>query len=295
MNQNIRIPEGELWASIDGIIANATARKAALVEQDRAKGVVLTDNPVALMLMRPEVVALGEAAGEYQEQEDVDILSSLGPLPSWPLVRCRFVRGQGAYMTARNSWDAYVPVRDLLVANGWTQGEIYRVITRLFPTQHVYGVLSVVFHEFPDGYRVLMGVRSAKLAGKNKGDASFPGGLVHPGETLAQAADRQLSEEGGCGTVVPMPGFAFDVHNAAPSMTFVRGVMIDSTEVKDSFEWTEKMMIWVPRRAARAAVDGDSRDLVAAFRARGIEVPDELKVAPDAAGPARTILDAFSF
>ncbi|MDN3718421.1 NUDIX domain-containing protein [Roseibium salinum] len=80
-------------------------------------------------------------------------------------------------------------------------------MSRLYPDAPRIGV-SVLCHR--DG-RVLMVKR-----GKDpyKGHWSLPGGLVELGETLLEAAERELLEETGAKAHLEMPAETFDSHSA---------------------------------------------------------------------------------
>jgi ADP-ribose pyrophosphatase YjhB (NUDIX family) len=159
----------------------------------------------------------------------------------------------------------------------------------------VYGVLTLLFHRDGNGELfVLMGIRGKKLAGTNVGFASFPGGLVKPGEKLPEAAIRELREEGACGNIEIFPGFAMGPHNAAPSVTFMRAGRTTSLNVAESYEWEGKTMTWIPAEAVRIALfKEDNASLVNAFRSQSLNVEDSLAIAPDAVLPAKILLDTF--
>jgi ADP-ribose pyrophosphatase YjhB (NUDIX family) len=283
---NIQNINPELLTKIQGVIAEVTADRVASIEKQRAEGKKLTNNPTAIMTKRPFPYEGQPTRGDHEDE--ILVIN-----PDRRIQRYRFEHDEVGYLSAWAPWPAYELVQKMLKEAGWNTEEIYAVITHLFPRNHVYGVLTVPFHRTSQGTNVLIGIRGKKLAGTNTGTASFPGGLVKPGERVEDAALRELTEEGVCGKVDIFPAFAFGEHNAAPSITFVRAAHVTSKELRESYEWEGKTMIWVPLSVVAQALNGDNKALVQAFRSQDIEVADTLPIAGDVIEPAKVILDTF--
>jgi len=285
------LPEGKL-AQFAQIIRDVIAESREKRESDIAAGKMLTNNPVPVMLTRP-MPCPGNAPPPADHEEDVMVYRE-----DRRIQRHRFSIGESTYAEARDAWAAYKPIEAALKELGWSYEEIFRAVPEIFdPMHHVYGVLTLLFHYREDGKaEALMGIRSARLAGTNVGFASFPGGLVKPGECLENAALRELKEEGALGQIEIYPGFSMGAHNAAPSVTFMRAGRTTSREVAPSYEWAGKLMAWVPVAFIRDALFYDDREpLTHAFRSQGIEMDDQagVDIAGDAILPAKILLEQF--
>lgn len=283
------VPQATL-AEFKLLIAQSIATTSAQVQADIDAGKHLTDNPVAVMNTRP--TPCSGATPPHDDEEDIWIYRS-----DRRIQRHRFSIGQNGYISARNAWAAYAPIQKALEELSWNEEDIFNVITDIFPPgHHVYGALTLLFHQKNEesDTLVLMGIRGNKLAGMNVGYASFPGGLVKPGENLPNACIRELKEEGARGNIEIFPGFSMGPHNAAPSVTFMRAGRTTSTDVADSYEWEGKTMIWVPKQAVTNLLfNGENTALVEAFRAQGLNPKDDLAIAPDAVLPAQILLEQF--
>ncbi|MCW1892036.1 MAG: hypothetical protein KIH65_002220 [Candidatus Uhrbacteria bacterium] len=284
-------------ATLDGfrsLIQRTIETASAEVEAERALGKELTNDPVAVMLVRPTPSPLAHPPNK--DQEDFILYRDDRRIQSM-----RFTTGQNNYIDARNAWKAYGPIQKQLEALDWTEEEIYHVMMDIFPLgHHVYGVLTLLFHHTTDrgeGH-VLMNIRGDKLAGTNVGYASFPGGLVKPGEDLETACIEELNQEGAKGEFYIFDGFTMGVHNAAPSITFMRAGLTttDDIDLEASYDWLGKTTIWVPEGAVRSAIfKGDNTGLVTAFRDHELLVKSDLAIAPDAILPAKGLFEQFVF
>ncbi|MBI4138939.1 NUDIX domain-containing protein [Candidatus Uhrbacteria bacterium] len=202
----------------------------------------------------------------------------------------RFSRGETTYFSARRFWDAFALIRALLLEDGATVEDFLRLGPTLLPW--TFGILTLARRWDANGEsHVLVGIRSKELAGRHVGTVSFPGGLVKPGETIEQAARRQMKEECGIELTGMCPGYAIGHHPNAGSTTFVSVAdAASSGDVTDSFEWKGGKALWAPVASVLKAIEGDTTAMVDVFRKAGHDVNEGAPIAPDAADPARILL-----
>ncbi len=260
----------------------ATTRTAALTEavrregtaqimRDRAAGKVLKDNPVATVtgfgiLNRPSAQV---DSGCVTTDQIVTAGGQIVPIR----------RGKITYFASRVTWPAYPQVRACLESLGGPPDSagIDLALFAFFP--HLAGVMGFLHH---DG-KLIMNVRAQALAGTHSGMASFPAGLVTPNETLATALIREVDEEVP-GVSVAWTDWSLTLNPDAPNVTFGRrGEALAPPELTGSWEAEGKQHVWVPAAAIQEAVAGDSGALTDAFRLSGVQVGEDLAIAPDAA------------
>ena len=292
---------------INRIIAEAVATAKAKEETQRAGGMVLNDNPIASLKSWIVLDDRSPRDDVPPGQENFFLLEQIsgGRLRQH---RAHLTVGETTYLSSRRTWSAFAPVRALVVkalqAVSFDQVEgrsvealAHELMPILFDGRFCYGVGTVVLHEEEGVGHVLMGVRAKALGGVNVGTASVPAGLVKPGQSLSDAARHELLTETGLVADAVHPGFAYANHQDAASTTFVRLSILTAgrRDVKPSYEWERGTLVWVPRNALIAAIKDptDNKRLVAPFRAAGLSVADDLRVAPDIAGPALALLTDY--
>lgn len=272
----------------DAAIRAAKARRA----EEIARGVKLFDGTMATMKgwLHP-----AETVIDNDSDNELFTLWKAVNTGNQNVVRCDadpmiFERGTTTYFTARDTWEAFVPIRNLIMESGASEEEFYHVGPVLFPW--TFGVLTLLRRYDTDmAPHILVGIRSKQLAGRHVGTVSFPGGLVHPKESIEHAARRQMREECGIEIETMENGFAIGLHPNAPSTTFMCVANTTSHEVSDSFEWKGGQAVWASEESVIQALDGNNSAMVGAFRKVGLDVNEGVAIAPDAAEPARLLLN----
>lgn len=254
-------------ARIRELVAKTVEESKAREEDERAAGKILENNPVARQMAEAQSRDFGRVPeGSEYFQRFVCPSSFSGTL--------YLFTGTTRYLESRRQWKAYQSAVDLLCEVGrQDEDPLYTIF------HYVPGVMIFVTNQD----RILAGIRSRQLAGTHVGMVSFPAGLVKPGELLEDAAWRQLGEESGIHHLEVKP-VAVDVRNPdAPQTTYCFKGVTKEHELHETFEAEGKTFIWVSvRDCLDPAIAGDMRPMIAAFRARGINVPDDLRIAPDA-------------
>jgi ADP-ribose pyrophosphatase YjhB (NUDIX family) len=284
---NASVLEPHLRTEINRLIGEASAKAEEQEAAERASGKKLFDSPKATLLAWPAPLA---EADEPKGAEHVHLLSG----STDHFKRCVLQTGETSYLTARRTWKAYVPVMELLRQKlSVPHDKAERLGPSLFP--YVYGVVTVLRRYEGNASYILVGVRSQKLAGMNVGMASFPGGLVDPGEPLKLSGPRELFEEGMRGHIRTMSGFAFEAHPDCPSITFSMLAETESREVLPSYEWEGRSLVWAEESAVWRALrePRDNHELRAAFGKHGIVVAEDLRFAPDVS-QALSLLKMFA-
>jgi len=199
------------------------------------------------------------------------------------------------------SWHGQNGVRARLAAAGYTETQIVNELMGEVYDGVCYGILTLARTTSDD--KILVGLRSTKIAGEYGGFISLPGGLVHPNEPLVHAATRQVTEEIGPEFVAELAlndsRITCGEHTSAPSFTFiVEGTYAGKTERThqstgvDILEWGNKgKLVWLPRSMlAQAIADKDMRHVIGTFREAGLNVPDTTQLAGDIIAPIRELL-----
>lgn len=277
-----------LQAKIDEIKKEKHAQAEAREEADRNAGKVLTNNPVAVMREWPT-----EYDPEQSAQSDNEKILCFSSKNGNVLRQRRlwFPRGQLGYLEARRFWDAYKPVKELLLEDGATDEEFFELGPTLFPW--TYGILIIVRVRDEKGVpHLLVGIRSAQLAGRHVGTVSFPGGLVKPNERIMDAASRQMQEECKLQPDAYYDGVAIGNHPNAGSTTFICVAnMKKFGDVGDSFEWKGGKAVWAPEEAVKSALAGDTQAMVDVFHRADINIAEGAPMAPDVVQPASLLLN----
>lgn len=282
----------DLVEECNAIKAAAMAAAVGKEKDEIARGVKLFDGPLATMLewfrpMNPEI-------RPGSDEEDF-VLWQPGADGDPNGIRCmtrrlRFLRSQTTYLTARRTWDAFAPVKELVKKNGASEDDFLNVAPVLFPW--TFGVLMLLRrYDANKAPHILVGIRSKELAGRHVGAASFPGGLVRPKESIEQTARRQMREECGIELETMENGFAIGHHPNAPSTTFLCVADTESEDVANSFEWKGGRAVWASEDSVKLALDGDSSAMADAFRRAGMDWSMSISIAPDALAPAKLLLN----
>ncbi len=270
--------------------------------EEIARGVNLFCGPLATMMEWFRLVPWKDIGMPTERNEEDLVLWHAGSSCDPDLICCqegnvrinskhaRFNRGTTDYLVARRTWDAFVPIRDLIRKSDASEEDFLRVAPVLFPW--TFGALTLLRRYDADrAPHILVGIRSKELAGRHVGTVSFPGGLVRPKESIERAARRQMREECGIELETIENGFAIGLHPNAPSTTFMCLANTTSRDVTTSFEWKGGRAVWAPEESVKQALDGDNRAMVGAFRKAGLDVNEGAAIAPDAAAPARLLLN----
>jgi ADP-ribose pyrophosphatase YjhB (NUDIX family) len=277
---SFRVPEPSLLLDINTLIGAEISAAPARVGNAGRESKIIENKPVATISAYPY------PSSDHLCGDDEEPFIAIG----CDTDRYKFRRGPACgYIDSWSTWPAYKKVVALLKQQGWNDPEIRQAIPMLFEYRQTYGVLAMVSHQTT--HRILMGVRGSTSAGSYVGCLSFPGGLVHPGESLRDAVLRQTEEAGVCGTLSLRQGFAFGLHHSAPSVTFMCAAETATEEIRTSYKWERRRLIWVPHRAVSELLFlGSNRGVLEAFRKADINVPDTLKLAPDALSPAQNVM-----
>jgi ADP-ribose pyrophosphatase YjhB (NUDIX family) len=277
-------------------IKAAAIRAAKAREADEiARGVKLFSGFVATMEEWPQPVSPKDIVLPADKNEEDIVLWQAGSSCDPDLIRCqaghiRFNRGTADYIIARRTWDAFAAIRKYIMESGASEEDFLRVAPVLFPW--TFGVLTLLRRYDDHGEpHILVGIRSKELAGRHVGTVGFPGGLVHPKESIERAARRQMREECGIEIETMESGFAIGLHPNAPSTTFMCVATTISQKVTDSFEWKGGKAVWATEESVKDALVGDTQAMVKAFRKAGLDVSEGVPIAPDAAAPARLLLN----
>jgi ADP-ribose pyrophosphatase YjhB (NUDIX family) len=261
------------------LILESEARGAEQEAKDRAVGKDLRNDPLGRMLeIAPLRSCVLPPVGGLLD-EVVLIHTPEGPV--WT----RLATSATRFLDSRRQWGAFEEVGKILRANLTEEGAL-TAIHELFLFS--FGAMGICRRYEPDGTSyVLMGIRGAKLATLNVGQASFPAGLAKPNESVECTLLREFEEETGVGVgqVLRYPGFATFRFPDACSMTFT-GMLETKTRqpLKSCYEVKGKTFTWVPEHAlAETIAAGMNKELVQAFRDNDINVPDDLKVTNDGA------------
>lgn len=259
---------GQLQSEIRRLIAASARQAEAREDAERRSGKLLVNGLVARLMFPP---LLPDEIPETFFPQSYELAHLYEDGETRPRL---LVVGETRYLASRHQWGAYKPALKILQDNGI---EDESLLYSLF--HYVLGVIVFV----KNNGRILIGLRSANLGGTHTGMLSFPAGLMEPGETLSRAAFGELNEESGIGAV------QFDLRIVAvrnpdaPSTTFCMMAETVQSKVRETFEAKGKKFIWVSiADVLRPALVGDTKPMVAAFRAQGIDIPDEVKIAPDA-------------
>ena len=274
----------------DAAIKAAEKREA----EEIARGVKLFGGPVATMQEWIHPSRSWETqVGDMEDFVEWELEDSDRAHPGCLVHRAnpkQFLRSTSDYLIARRTWDAFVPVRNLIMESDANEEDFRHVGPVLFPW--TFGVLTLLRRYDANGEpHLLVGIRSKQLAGRHVGTVSFPGGLVHPKESIERAARRQMREECGIEIETMENGFAIGLHPNAPSTTFMCVANTTSHEVSKSFEWKGGNAVWATEESVKQALDGDDRAMVGAFRKAGLDVNEGVPIAPDAAEPASLLLN----
>jgi ADP-ribose pyrophosphatase YjhB (NUDIX family) len=272
-------------------IAAAKKREA----EEIARGVKLFGGPLATMEEWFRPVPSKDIGLPADKNEEDIVLWQAGSSCDPDVIRCqaghvRFNRGTTDYLVARRTWDAFVPTRHLIMESDASEEDFRRVGPVLFPW--TFGVLTLLRrYDANREPHILVGIRSKELAGRHVGTVSFPGGLVRPKESIERAARRQMREECGIEIETMESGFAIGLHPNAPSTTFMCVANTTSHVVSDSFEWKGGKAVWTTEESVKQALNGNTEAMIGAFRKAGLDVNEGVPIAPDAAAPARLLLN----
>lgn len=263
----------EALARIREMVAEAVREAEAKEDDERRAGKVLVDNPVARQMAAATPIHWGAIPAGSEYYECISCLNS-----SKQPVELYLFTGTTRYLESRRQWKAYKPAVELLREYGIWNREGEDPLYGIF--HYVPGVMVFI----TNGDRILAGVRSRNLAGTHVGMVSFPAGLMKPGETLDDAAIRQLKEESG----IDFPEFDYDAAEArnpdAPQTTFCFRMATKQREVRETFEAEGKTFVWVNLQdSMMPALKGDVKPLITEFRKQRIELADDVRIAPDAA------------
>lgn len=239
--------------------------------RERESGKVLTDNPVARLLMPPaEERTLSVGVDTFvspltltlpQSNEQISMITHLGVT---------------SYLTSRRMWPAYPKVIALLHSLGIHDETCLYELFHYLP-----GIAAIVERDTNLGVYVLVGIRSATLAGTHTGMVSVPAGLMRAHEKVTDAMKRELDEETGI-TSMEILATVASRNPDAPNTTFVFRVQTREVDVHETYEAKGRKFIWVNRDDALfPAVQGNGSKLVESFRTAGIELPDDVDIAPD--------------
>lgn len=264
----------EIQEKVCNLIEQAVQKAITLEKTEKQNGKILQNNPVARLLLSPSMVNIGETMLKgylnAQIKQNIAILDkeTLG------IIHGLFVTGETKYLTSRRQWVAYKPACELLQANGI---EDETLLYNLF--HYVPGAMVFIRNRG----KILIGVRSANLAGTHAGMISFPAGMIAPYELVEEAARRELGEETGLTDIKFEEVFAPVRNPDAPSTTFCVEASTNQTDVKSTFEMKGKKFIWVSfGRVLHPAIRGEMQPLIDAFAAQSIDIGREPKIAPDA-------------
>jgi len=258
------------------LIRESEAKGEEQEAKDRAAGKDLRNDPLGRMLYLSPVETPREPDVSALLEEVVLIHTPEGQ--AWT----RLTTGETRFLDSRRQWGAFVEAGKILREN-LSEKEAIAAIHQLFLFS--YGAMGICRRYESDGTPyVLMGIRGAKLATLNVGEATFPAGLAQPNESVERTLLREFEEETGIGVgkVLRYPGYATFRFPNACSMTFT-GLLETKTRqpLKTCYEVKGKVFTWVPEKSLQAALNGDNTALVKKFRENDVNVPDNLKVTND--------------
>lgn len=251
---------------IQGLIDTAVEEAKAREEEEKATGKVLQDDPVARLVEPPR--ALEDARPRFSPNVEWAETIRLGLPEVWDTKLVRINYSHTTYLTARRQWRAW------------------KAANKLLPDPSDTEVLFELFHILPGvlgwvtvGDEMLVGIRSAKIAGTHSGMVSIPGGLMKPKEQLEDALKRQLDHETGVtGEYYAGSTFAYAWNPDAPNITFCTNIsMRRAPQLGTTWEAKGKTFQFVAQEAVRTALQGN----MSALEEKLGET--NLKFAPDAA------------
>lgn len=261
----------ELQEKICALIEQAVQKSIDHEETERQAGKILENNPIARLLISPWT----DKVGVTIFASDLNVFQQTIYLrDETSRKEGLFITGRTNYLTSRRQWSAYKPACELLRANGI---EDEALLYNLF--HYVPGAMVFVHNRG----NILIGVRSANLAGTHAGMISFPAGLISPSERVKEAARRELGEETGLENIKLFPEIAPVRNPDAPSTTFCVAAETSQSAVKETFEMKGKKFIWVSfEQVLYPAIHGEMQPLIDTFAAHEIDVGPDPKIAPDA-------------
>lgn len=259
---------GRIQSDIRRLIVESVRQAEAREEAERKSGKILTNGPVARLMFPP---LPPDEVPETFFPQSYELVSLYEDGKIQPRL---LVMGETRYLVSRRQWGAYKVALRILQDHGI---EDEALLYSLF--HYVPGVMVFV----KDNGRILIGLRSGNLGGTHTGTLSFPAGLMEPGETLTRAAFGELNEESGIGAVQFDPRVVAVRNPDAPSTTFCVRAETTQSKVRETFEVKGKKFIWVSVVDVLCpALVGDMKPMTAVFRAQGIDVSEDVKIAPDA-------------
>ncbi len=273
-----------LLSQVKQIIENEACMSQLKEDEERKLGKILEDHPKACLVATPFPVT-DDYCGIYPHEEVVSLWNPVAKVKQRYLLR----KSVTTYLASRRRWNAFMPVYKFLLNNGMSASDVNYYSPQFFP--YIYGCLTLMRHISPHGTKVLVGIRSEVLAGKNPGTISLPGGLVEPNESLPAAASRELVEEGGNCDFYLKDYFAVGFHLDCPSCTFIFIAETHNLSVETSYEWRGGRAIWIDETVLREALHGKNQKLVRAFKESNILADDNLSIAPDVKEPVRQLLE----
>lgn len=256
---------------IEGIIREEIEQAVEREVRERESGKILSDNPVARLLMPPvEERTLSIGVDTYTSSVTLTLHRSNEQVPM--VVHL----GVTSYLTSRRMWSAYPEVIAMLQSLGIHDETCLYEIFHYLP-----GIAAIVERITDAAVYVLVGIRSAILAGTHSGMVSVPAGLLHGEESVEQGMRRELLEETGIREILLHSTVAAR-NPDAPNTTFVFRVETQEKTVRETYEAKGKRFIWVARdEALFPAMYGNTAQLTHAFQNAGIEVPQHIIIAPD--------------
>jgi hypothetical protein len=262
----------DLTTEVRRLISEAETVSKAQEDAERKEGKILFDNP-ACRLLEPPTPSV-KLLQPPDRQESIYLRESGNESEFF------LKTGETKYLTSRRGWKAYPEAKRLAGPFG-KDGEMV-----LFEHFHfLVGALALVERD----NHFLVGVRSNQLAGTHPGMASFPGGIINPGEGVLQGIRRELAEETSIReTEYLATGLGWNP--TAPNPTFVCNFRTEVKNVSKTYEVKGKSFIWIPASIVRSALYGHTGGLNHSFKDSGLSLSAPVEIAPDARVGARNVL-----
>lgn len=253
-------------------VAETRLKVEAREDEERASGVVLRNDPVARQMAPNNSFGTIVAGTTHFDT----FLERRGRYRS----AASLLYGETMYVDSRRSWPAYAEVCRRLAEVGLEEDSwMYELF------HYVPGVMVIVRSNRGE---ILTCIRSSALAGTHTGRLSFPAGLMKPGESILQAAQRQVHDETGVPVdyaLWPNESLFIARNPDAPQSVYCQEITLQHRAAEQSFESWEaqgKRFVWVSLLDMRWALRHDMRGVMRSYHDAGIHLEQPPAFAPDA-------------